>query len=394
MSGSVETSREMVPTAAGTASTRRYGFVDLLRGVALVVMIETHVVNAYLPFDSRHSSFFFWLTFLNGLVAPTFLFATGFSLILQMDRKWSEWLRFGPAFWTNARRLGFITLVAYYTHLQHFKLSKYLRDDEPNLWKDTLQVDILQCIVASLLIVQLVAFLVRTRTVFVWSALVLAGAVAAATPLVWSRDFTSQLPLALALFFNPHGSSLFPLFPWICFVLAGSIAANFFLRAAQSGVESHQVWKFLAAGVVFILAGSLLRKVPLTLPGMNFFYTTSPLYVLIRLGCVLICCAALYAMEKTQISLPGAVRTAGQESLLVYGVHLWLIFGVLRGKHLAPLLGTEAGYVACFFVSAALIAFMLWLAGRWQSLKKNYRWQTKRAQTAVVMLMVLVFLLR
>jgi len=71
------------------AKAPRYAFVDLLRGFALVMMIETHVCNAYLPFAlKKGSEFFFWLSFVNGLVAPAFLFASGFSIVLQSNSQW------------------------------------------------------------------------------------------------------------------------------------------------------------------------------------------------------------------------------------------------------------------------------------------------------------------
>src|SRR5512137_1624649 len=96
------------------AKAPRYGFIDLLRGFALVVMVETHVMNAYLPLAlKKGSEFFFWLAFTNGLVAPTFLFATGFSIVLLGNNQWENWLHFRPSFWRQMRRLGFITLVAY-----------------------------------------------------------------------------------------------------------------------------------------------------------------------------------------------------------------------------------------------------------------------------------------
>ena len=103
----------------------RYIFVIFWRGLALIVMIETHVINAYLPAVSRHTEFFFWLSFVNGLVAPAFLFASGFSLVLQAHRNWEAWLRFGPALRKQMRRLGFILLVAYYLHLPYFGISKF-----------------------------------------------------------------------------------------------------------------------------------------------------------------------------------------------------------------------------------------------------------------------------
>src|SRR3974377_1062115 len=135
----VSKSKGQAARAAG-----RFGFIDLLRGLALVVMIETHVVNAYLPAATRHTWFFFWLTFINGLVAPTFLFSSGFSIMLQGRRQWDNWLHFRLPFWQQMLRLCFIAMVAYYSHLDDFKLSKYLHPHEPGIWKNALQVDILK----------------------------------------------------------------------------------------------------------------------------------------------------------------------------------------------------------------------------------------------------------
>jgi uncharacterized membrane protein len=372
----------------------RFGFIDLLRGFALVVMIETHVINSYLPTESRHTWFFFWLTFFNGLVAPTFLFASGFSVMLQGRKQWDDWLHFRLPFWKQLRRLGFIALVAYYSHLQHFGLSKYLHPDEPEIWKNTLQVDILQCIVASLLVIHLLAFLLRRPGTTAWGALLLAVAAATLTPMVWARDFTKQMPLALALFMNPHGISLFPLFPWISFILCGAFVCYPFTESLDRGTDPGFMSKMSFSGILLIMAGELGNLMPFSLPGYQNFFTTSPLYVTIRLGCILIFCSGLYGLEKYLRWVPEPIRLAGQESLLVYGVHLWVIFGLLRGRHLGPVLGLEMGYFGCFLMSAAIIIFMLWLAGIWHSLKRTYPVYTKRAQFAAVLIMIAVFLLR
>jgi len=372
----------------------RYGFVDLLRGFALIVMIETHVVNSYLYSVHRHDRFFFWLTFFNGLVAPSFLFAAGFSVILQANRLWDDWLHFRLQFWKQMRRLGFITLVAYYSHLQHFKLSKYLSPDNPGIWAETLQVDILQCIVVSLLAVHLLILVMRKRTWFAWGAAFVAAAALLVTPWMWARDFRELMPLSMALFLNPHGISLFPLFPWISFLLAGCCASHLFLRATEGKVDARLMRNMAIVGAAMIFGGLLLRRVPYTLPGQVNFYTTSPLYVIIRIGCVLLICTLLYCLEKYLHWIPKRVRLAGQESLLVYGVHLWVIFALLRGKHLGPVLGLEAGYARCFIMSALIIIFMLWLARNWHALKSNYPRFTKSAQAATVTIMIIVFLMR
>jgi uncharacterized membrane protein len=381
-------------TSPAAGPTGRFGFIDLLRGLALVVMVETHVVNAYLPAETRHTWVFFWLTFINGLVAPTFLFSSGFSIMLQGRRQWTNWLQFRLPFWQQMRRFGFIAMVAYYSHLDNFKLSRYLHPEEPGIWKNALQVDILQCIVVSLLVVHLLIFLLRKPHLVAWGALLLGVVVCIITPLVWARDFTGSLPLALALFLNPHGISLFPLLPWISFILSGTVTAIFFLRASEKGRESLFMRNALFIGIGLILLGLAGRELPFTLPGHQNFYTTSPLYVMIRLGCVLIICAGLFALEKYLRWVPRWIEGAGQESLLVYGVHLWIIFALLRGKHIGPILGLEAGYLGCFGLSLAIIFFLLWLARQWHNLKVNHRLWTRRAQVATVLTMIVVFLLR
>jgi len=379
---------------AGSGTNVRFAFVDLLRGISLVVMVETHVVNSYLLPALRLNWSFTWLSFINGLVAPTFLFASGFSVILQGRRQWDAWLRFGAPFWRQMRRLGFITLVAYYSHLQHFKLTKYLHPDEPDIWKNSLQVDILQCIVFSLLVVHLLILLLRKPRAVAWGGLFLGVVIAILTPWLWSRDFTGSLPLPIALFLNPHGVSLFPIFPWMFFPLCGAFASQQFLVAVQEGREDRIMRRFFAVGIVLIVAGLAGTFAPYSLPGYNDFFTTSPLYLLIRLGCVLIFCPALYALEKYLRWVPERLRLAGQESLLVYGVHLWVIFAFLRGKHVGPLIGLEKGYLGCFVLSAAIILLMLWLARFWHHLKTEWRRPVKSAQFATVVFMMAVFLLR
>jgi uncharacterized membrane protein len=376
-------------------ASKRYGFVDLLRGFAIVVMIETHVVNAYLPMALKKGHpFFFWLSFVNGLVAPTFLFAAGFSLMLQGNYQWENWIRLRLPFWKQMRRLGFICLVAYFTHLQGFSLSRYLSHwNDRQMWVRTLQVDVLQCIVVSLLVVHLLILVLRKRQLLPWALGLLAVCVAISTPWMWSHDFTGSLPLSVALFLNPQEVSLFPIFPWICFVLAGSFAAWFFLRSLEAK-KIHVFMVIIAClGILMIAAGLLLRNAPYTLPGYANFYTTSPLYTMIRLGCVLLFTTVLYRLETNGRWIPRPIELAGQESLLVYGVHLWFIFAFLRGRHLRHFFGLQMGYLGCLLLSAAIIILMLVLARYWHALKKNYPTFTKRAQVAIVLIMMAVFLL-
>ena len=356
-------------------------------------MVETHVVNAYLPVGLRQGTFFFWLAFLNGLVAPSFLFASGFSLGLQGSRYWNDWLSFRAPFWRHLRRLGFIAMLGYFVHAQHLRLSQYLSSQDPDVWRRTLQVDILQCIVMSLIIVHLLILMVRTRARLAYGAAVLVMCFSLATPWIWALDFTGHLPLALALFLSPGGISLFPIFPWGAFLLAGTSASCFFLSAVKRDAVPQFMRRLAITGAGLICAGLLGRLVPFSLPGYQDFYQTSPLYVAVRLGCVLLLMSALWGIERSGSRFPRSVLTAGQESLLVYGLHLFVIFGLLRNRRLGQTLGLEAGYAGCFILSALLILLMLWAAQYWHAFKRQHPVLVWRAQAASVAALALVFLL-
>lgn len=380
-------------TQAGSGSTR-YGFVDLLRGLALIVMVETHVVNAYLPPAARKSEFFFWLSFVNGLVAPSFLFASGFSLVLQARRQWDAWLRLGPMFWKQMRRLGFILLVAYYLHIPHFGLSKFLSNQDLTFWKAAFQVDVLQCIVVSLLVADLLILLLRRPSIFAWGAILVGAGAALATPWIWGQNFIGRLPLPLALFLQPHGVSLFPIFPWISFVMAGSSAAHFFLDAVARRADPRYMLRALLISLAAIVVAVYARDLPLFAAWKAGFYKTSPLYVVIRLGCVLILCAGLYFMEKGFGWAPKFIQLAGQESLFVYCAHLLLIFSFLRQPPVANVMGREAGYGVCFLLSLTLILLTLLSARIWHGWKRNHPRMARLTIIAAVAVSAVLFLLR
>src|SRR4051794_4836608 len=73
-----------VPVPAPNAQVARMTWIDLFRGAAVVMMIETHVLNTFLLAGSRASAWFEWLNYFNGLVAPSFLFIAGYLQGLGM----------------------------------------------------------------------------------------------------------------------------------------------------------------------------------------------------------------------------------------------------------------------------------------------------------------------
>src|SRR5207244_4386290 len=113
---------------------------------AVLVMIQTHALSLLRP-ELRKGGFFSTLQWIDGLVAPAFIFAAGFSLALTQVR--AALAEGGPdarrrRVLRTLRRLAEVLLVATLTNWMWFPIFR-----EPR-W--ILRVDILHCIGLSLLL--------------------------------------------------------------------------------------------------------------------------------------------------------------------------------------------------------------------------------------------------
>jgi uncharacterized membrane protein len=100
-----------------SVTKKRIEFIDLLRGWAVIVMIQTHVFNATLTPGLTETGFFQVLRFIDGLVAPSFLFASGMAYAVTTRRKINDYLSFGPPLFRQFGRLLFVMLIGYGLHL-------------------------------------------------------------------------------------------------------------------------------------------------------------------------------------------------------------------------------------------------------------------------------------
>jgi uncharacterized membrane protein len=144
-------------TPALTSPSSRFLFIDLLRGWAVFIMIETHVVNALLQVPLKERPTFAVLTFINGLVAPSFLFCAGFASAITLHCNWKAFVGLTRTLWRYILRVLFILIVGYSLHFPYFSLSRMASLHDEIAWISFLQVDILQTIAVMVL-----QFLVRT----------------------------------------------------------------------------------------------------------------------------------------------------------------------------------------------------------------------------------------
>lgn len=380
-------------------SSGRVEFIDLLRGWAVIVMIETHVVNATLDYDLMSGSFFNYLKFINGLVAPSFLFASGMAYAYTTRRKIQDYLAFGTPLVKQVSRLLLILGIAYMLHLPKFSLSALLHETAPEEWQPFFQVDVLQCIAVTLLFMQGLLLMLRTEKRLYLAVGFIAVIVLFVTPVVWGVDFSGTIPEPLAAYLNGNGFSLFPLFPWSVFIFAGAIAGYAYSSARGNELQgerkagSRMMWRLLLAGMALISVGLLIEPLARSVYATYDYWRFSPSFVLLRIGMVMILCWGMFMFERHRGVSPRSVVTLiGRESLIVYVVHLLLIYGDFGTFNFQKTVGHTFGYSAATVTTIVLLVLMALLAWWWGRVKKESPRLRRGISLATIAGLVLVFL--
>ncbi len=360
----------------------RCDWIDQLRGWAVVVMIEVHAVNVWL----RPGLLPDWLNSANGLVAPGFILCAGFSLALSVFRADGGMAPLGPA----AKRLAVILLWAYALHSPGLTLADWTVFGTPEKFRELSKIDVLQCIVVSLLLLQGLARCLRRPMVFAAAALVLAVGTAVAAPHLWQPGVADGwwLPIRGLINGNPDRgvTSLFPLFPWFAFAAAGAgmgVLYRHFRTLSNNGKARWSEWHWLAALAVtggllwlwgWLHAREALEAAAFPANAAAGSCNTTLASVAERLGRVCVIGAVLGWVERHRGRWPGpnGVQAASRESLLVYVFHLYLIFGVLLAGSVRGVTGWEPhslGWPGTLALTSSIIAINLTLAMAWQRVR-------------------------
>lgn len=318
------------------AAKSRLAYIDWTRGLACLLMFQTHCYDAWLGGAARQSRFFMYSQLGGTFPAPLFLFLAGISFALVTDKLRQKDLP--PAqiaratIWRGAEVFGLGLLL----RLQEYVIA----------WgwapaSDLLRVDVLNTIGLSMMLMGVVCWLVlawqrgpRTRLALTLTAGGSALLIALLTPLLWTTWRPHWLPWPLESYVNGvHNLGtpqawLFPVFPWSGFAFAG-LAVGFILRSEWTRAGEARV--FLSLGGVGIAMVELARWLDRQSwhIGVYDYWHTSPSFFLIRVGMLLMILSAGYAWCRWGAGQWGfsPLIQLGQASLLVYWVHIEFVYG-------------------------------------------------------------------
>jgi uncharacterized membrane protein len=299
----------------------RRGYLDWLRGVGVLIMIEAHTLDAWTRIDERHTAFA-WAMVLGGFGAPIFLFLAGIALALaagwrlRKDRPPAEVAAL-------ARKRGRQVLgLAFLFRLQSWVISG------GEIERTLLKVDILNVMGIAMLAGALLWGLGRGR----WSRAVLfAGAAtvtAMVTPLVRATPLLDGVPDPIAWYLRPSpGRTTFTLFPWAGFLLAGG-AVGMWLDAARGDRDERSMLATLGVLGPAMAIGAYAASFLPPIYEQTDFWTSSPTFFFLRLGILIALLPLAYAWNAL-VRGRSPLREFGIASLFVYWIHVEMVYGVV-----------------------------------------------------------------
>ena len=317
---------------------KRLSYIDWMRGLACLLMFQTHCYDSWLRPDQRDTSFF-RLSQLGGtLPAPLFIFLAGVSVALVTGRLREKGIaRNAIARQTilrGAEVFGYGILFRIQEFLLAFKLAP---------WTDLLRVDVLNILGLSMILMSVLCWLAsaatpslaRRRSVI--AALLTAALIALATPPLWTTWRPRFLPWFLESYINGvHIFSepqhwLFPIFPWAAFAFAG-LAVGFLIFSDFA--RRRESLFFALLGLVGILASALsvlFDSSSIRLYAVYDYWHSNPNFLLMRGGVLLVILSLVYAWCRWGLAQKGfsPLIQLGNTSLLVYWVHIEFVYGSL-----------------------------------------------------------------
>ena len=356
-----------------TSASSRLAYIDWMRGLACVLMFQTHCYDSWLGGAARGSTFFMWSQLGGTLPAPLFLFLAGISFALVTDKLRQKGVPGGQIARTTIRRGAEILALGLLFRLQEFLIAWGWAP-----WSDLLRVDVLNTIGISMMLMGMVCWavaLVRlsARLATGIAALGVGMTISLLTPMLWTSWRPRWLPWPLESYVNGvHNLGepqawLFPIFPWAGFAFVG-LAIGFFLLSNEGeklGAAAFALLGFCGVGLIYFARWLDTRP---QLYATYDFWHTSPNFFLIRVGLLLAILGAVYFWCRWgpgQLGFSPLIQL-GQASLVVYWVHIEFVYGrfSILPKRAVDIRAASFGLLAIFLSMLLLAAARTRFKGR------------------------------
>jgi uncharacterized membrane protein len=339
-----------------TSGTVRHAYLDWVRGLAVLIMIEAHVIDAWTHAADRTRPLFGYAMILGGLGAPLFLFLAGLAVVLSAESKFRRTGDFASSWWAAQKRGWQVFGLAFL-----FRLQSYILSGGYSLLS-LLKVDILNVMGPAIAVTAMTGRMARNTVMRGVLFAVGACAISLLTPIVRVMPQLALLPDPIEWYFRPTPiRTNFTLFPWAAFVFAGAAVGMVVdgLRVPERA-RRLQVTLAVAGALVVWLAHQASFRPALWAPSQ--YWTTSASFFFLRVGILTLLLPMGYLWEHTpfrhKLSSWSPLEELGRSSLFVYWIHVEMVYGFFS-RSIRRSLSLEGAMVAYVLFTVFLLALVL-----------------------------------
>ena len=342
-------------------SPARRSYIDWLRGIAVVSMIEWHVYDAWTLHSVRDSAAWPAIKVVGGFAAPLFLFLAGVAVPMAIGAYERRGLTRPDAAWKLQKRGWQVFVLAHLFRFQSFLFNPNAR------WSGLLKPDILNILGLGL---AGTAFLMgRARTAarrWMW-LLLPALVIVALTPLSRTWWWPTLLHPRLEAYIRPSNFGVFALFPWVAYVPLGAYIGALLMDATDEVAERRALVRLAVAGALSVAIGTAAGWLA-PIAHASFWIDHASVFA-IKAGCMMMALGASWWLVSRQpISMVEPMLLLGRTSLFVYWVHVEIAYGVVSYPlHYAlPLAWSTIGFVG--------VLLLMYKAAGWWANRPRTAW--------------------
>ncbi len=316
-------------------SQKRLYFIDIVRAIAILMMLQGHFIDTLLDPQFRSDEYLayrIW-SYFRGITAPTFFTISGLIftyLLIKAKQKGELNFRIKKGIIRGFMLIG----IGYFLRIPLFQMFF------GNVGTAWLAVDVLQCIGLSLIIIVLL-YIITLKKTLVFSILLLILGISIFITEPWYRNLviSENVPIAIANYMTLANKSIFTILPWFGYVAFGGFIATIFYRFLERNTfKKTIIIGLFITGFLFIYTSTSFLFYINQITDIEIFKQSASFnYLFKRLGDVLILFALFYLLED--FLKHSLILKIGQKTLSIYVIHFIIIYGSITGFGLNRLIG-------------------------------------------------------
>jgi hypothetical protein len=216
------------------------------------------------------------------------------------------------------RRAGYLLACAL-----AFRLQMWIVAFDQKPWTDMLRVDVLNNMAMAVAVFSVMAVFTTLERIRLCA--ILGAAIAFASPLVSGVNWSGTPEIVRNYIIPDH--AFFGFFPWAAYVAFG-MSFGSILRRVKPNEEPMMMQWTAWGGLAICFTGLFFANTPLSVYANSDFWLNSPALIFIKTGIVLMVIPFAWLWNSgAALARWSWVRQFGMTSLLIYWVHIELVYG-------------------------------------------------------------------